>query len=379
MGPSSSEFPDLPYPPLDRARGALSDHRAPAEAFPLEESAYPRPLRVPAQAHEPKRRYIILFLLTVVTTSLVGAGNYASFLSNFGLATLHLSLGQLVMNAFWYSGSILAILGAHEFGHYFACRYYGVNASLPYFLPLPPPFFTGTLGAVIRIREPITTKRALFDIGIAGPIAGFLVAVPILLTGMHLSTVAPLPPRMIGWYNLGEPLLFQVTRWLTFGPIPAGSDVNLHPMAFAAWFGLLATAINLFPIGQLDGGHISYAVLGGRISTAITVITVACLVGLTLFVSWSWVVWTVITTLMLIVFGPRHPRTMDEHVPIDRSRLGLAVVALLMFIVCFTPAPMEPINFVRPRPRPPSSQKGLQVQAGTTPHSALPVGRLNAE
>jgi membrane-associated protease RseP (regulator of RpoE activity) len=138
-------------------------------------------------------------------------------------------------------------------------------------------------------------------------------------------------------------------------------------MAFAAWFGLIATAINLFPIGQLDGGHISYAVLGGRISTAITVITVACLVVLTVFVSWSWVVWTVITIGMLILFGPRHPRTLDDHEPIDRRRVWLAAFALFMFVVCFTPAPIEPMTFARPRPRP--SSRGLQAQSEllTTP------------
>lgn len=366
MGPRPSEFPDLPYPPVDRARGDSSEPAA--EIVPRDESIpSPRPVHVVARRPDSKRRYLVLFLLTVVTTSLVGADAYASFLSNFGRATLHLSVGQLVANAFWYSASILAILGAHEFGHYFACRYYGVDASLPYFLPLPPPFFTGTLGAVIRIREPITTKRALFDIGIAGPIAGFLVAIPLLVIGVHLSTIVPLPPRIVG-YNLGEPLLFQITRWLTFGPLPSGSDINLHPMAFAAWFGLIATAINLFPIGQLDGGHISYAVLGGRISTAITIITVGCLVVLTVFVSWSWVVWTVLTTGMLIIFGPRHPRTVDEHQPIDRGRVALAVFALTMFVLCFTPAPIEPMNVVRPRPRP-SGAGGLQAQTTFDSHS----------
>ena len=367
MGPSSSEFPDLHYPPLDRAQDALSDSRGAAQAFPPE-PPYARPIRIAQREREPKRRYVVLFLLTVATTSLVGAETYAAFLSDFGRSTLHVTTAQLVINAFWYSASILGILGAHEFGHYFACRYYGVDASLPYFLPLPPPFFTGTMGAVIRIREPITNKRALFDIGIAGPIAGFLVAIPLLVIGMHLSTVVPLPPRMVG-YSLGEPLLFQVTRWVTFGPLPAGSDVNLHPMAFAAWFGLIATAINLFPIGQLDGGHVSYAVLGGRVSTAITVITVGCLVGLTVFVSWSWVVWTVVTIAMLVIFGPRHPRTVDEHEPIDRGRTWLAVFALFMFVVCFTPAPIEPMNLVGPRPRPASSG-GMQAQSASATASS---------
>ena len=246
-----------------------------------------------------------------------------------------------ILNGLWYSASILAILGAHEFGHYYACRIYKVNASLPYFLPAPLPL-TGTLGAFIRIRQPIPGKRELFDIGIAGPIAGFIVAIPVLLVGMSLSRVVALPADTGGFIELGEPLLFKAVAWLFWGTPPEGYSINLHPMAFAAWFGLLATALNLFPIGQLDGGHISYAVFG-RKSTLVTLATVACLVGLT-FVSMSWVVWAVLTVVMLISFGPRHPRTMDEDIPLDRTRLWLAAVAVLMFIICFTPAPIEVFN-----------------------------------
>src|SRR5262245_32848232 len=214
-------------------------------------------------------RHIILFLLTVASTVVVGAEQFASFYVNFRPATtLDLSGVELLLNGLWYSASILAILGAHEFGHYYACRYYGVDASLPYFLPAPLPL-TGTLGAFIRIRQMIPGKRELFDIGIAGPIAGFIVAVPVLLFGMTLSRVVQLPPTTGGIVELGEPLLFQGAAWLVFGSIPDGYSINMHPMGFAAWFGLLATALNLFPIGQLDGGHISYAVLG-RKSTIVT-------------------------------------------------------------------------------------------------------------
>jgi membrane-associated protease RseP (regulator of RpoE activity) len=250
---------------------------------------------------------------------------------------------QLMLNGLWYSGAILAILGAHEFGHYFACRYYRVDASLPYFLPAPLPL-TGTLGAFIRIRQIIPGKRELFDIGIAGPIAGFLVAIPVLLVGMSLSRVTQLPPDTQGFVELGEPLLFKAIAYLYYGTPPEGYSINMHPMAFAAWFGLLATALNLFPIGQLDGGHISYAVLG-RWSTFVTLATVAALIGLT-FVSSSWLVWTVLTVVMLVAFGPRHPRTIDEDVPLDSSRLWLALAALIMFLICFTPAPIEPLDLV---------------------------------
>ena len=288
-------------------------------------------------------RHILLFLLTVATTTLVGAEHFRAFSIDFGARAADSVSWRAILNGLWYSASILGILGAHEFGHYYACRYYNVDASLPYFLPAPLPL-TGTLGAFIRIRQTIPGKRELFDIGIAGPIAGFLVAVPVLLVGMSLSRVTPLPPDTSGFVELGEPLLFKAIAYLFYGTPPEGYSINMHPMAFAAWFGLLATALNLFPIGQLDGGHISYAVLG-RASTFVTLITVAALIGLT-FISSSWLVWTVLTVVMLVTFGPRHPRTIDEDIPLDRPRLWLAFAAAVMFIMCFTPAPIEPIQLV---------------------------------
>ena len=293
---------------------------------------------------EPMLRYIVLFALTVLSTTQAGGLHYASFTTAFSENIPRIPLVSLLLHGLWYSLSILAILGCHELGHYFACRYYRVDSSRPYFLPMPF-LLTGTLGAFIRIRAPIPGKRALFDIGIAGPIAGFLVAVPVLLVGMHMSTVVRVPENFRGEiYELGEPLLFKAAEWLTFGSIPDGYSVNMHPMAFAAWFGMLATALNLFPIGQLDGGHISYAVLGRR-STAVTMVMVPCLIGLS-FVSTSWVVWTALTIGMLLVFGPRHPRVFDEDQPLDRNRLLLAVFALLMFVLCFTPAPIQPAALV---------------------------------
>ena len=297
----------------------------------------------PERRRPPLWRHVLLFVLTFVTTTVVGADHFGSFYLDFGNRTMDLSTTQVLLSGLWYSASILAILGAHEFGHYYACRYYHVDASLPYFLPAPFPL-TGTLGAFIRIRQVIPGKRELFDIGIAGPIAGFVVAIPVLLIGMALSRVTPLPPDTGGFVELGEPLLFKGVAWLFFGTPPDGYSINMHPMAFAAWFGLLATALNLFPIGQLDGGHISYAVLG-RKSTLVTLSTVGCLIGLT-FISTSWLVWTVLTVVMLLAFGPRHPRTIDEDVPLDPARRWLAAGALLMFIVCFTPTPIEPFDLV---------------------------------
>jgi membrane-associated protease RseP (regulator of RpoE activity) len=284
--------------------------------------------------------HALLFLLTVLTTSLVGGLHYAAFLADFRAdAPLgSLDFVSLVRNGLWYSLSILAILGCHEMGHYVACRRYGVDASLPYFLPAPLPL-TGTLGAFIRIRSRIPSKVALFDIGIAGPIAGFIVALPILFIGLSLSRVIPLPADFTG-FELGEPLLFRAASFLIFGDVPDGQSVNLHPMAFAAWFGLLATALNLFPIGQLDGGHVAYAVLGRR-STWLTIGMLIVAIGLAAMSS-SWWVWTGLLVLMIFLMGPHHPPTLDDQHPLDPIRLALAAFAVVMLILCFTPAPIEP-------------------------------------
>jgi membrane-associated protease RseP (regulator of RpoE activity) len=288
-------------------------------------------------------RHALLFLLTVGTTTLAGAEHYYGFITNLGGRSLPVVLRDLLIPGFWYSGTILAILGCHEFGHYAACRYYDVDASLPFFLPAPLPL-TGTLGAFIRIREPIPTKRMLFDIGIAGPIAGFLVALPALFIGLSMSRVVELPPGFTG-VELGEPLLFQFVAWLLWGSPPDGYSINLHPVAFGAWFGLLATALNLFPIGQLDGGHISYAVLG-RKSSHVTLVMIFAAIALTYF-SPSWMVWTTLMIGMLLIFGRHHPRTFDENDPLDRQRIVLAIVALVIFVLCFTPAPIEPLELIR--------------------------------
>ena len=297
----------------------------------------------------------VLLALTLASTTIVGGCHYLSFQIDFNDAATLADGGPRVIgdtfstlhfyvHGLWYSVTILAILGCHEMGHYVACIRYGVDVSRPYFLPAPLPL-TGTLGAFIRIRSRIPTKVALFDIGIAGPIAGFAVAVPALFIGLYLSRMVKLPDDPSQLMELGEPLLFQFASWLVWGPVAEGYSINMHPMAFAAWFGLLATALNLFPIGQLDGGHISYAVLGRR-STVVTLVMIAVAVGLTVR-STSWLAWTILLLVMLVVMGPHHPRTTDEEVPLDRRRLILAVVALVMLIVCFTPAPIEPFLSVQ--------------------------------
>lgn len=277
--------------------------------------------------------HLLLFVATLVTTMFWGRMHYAGFIANFSSELPPVSWIQ----GAWYSFTILAILGTHELGHYYACRFYRVDASPPFFLPAP--FLTGTFGAVIRIRQRIPTKTMLFDIGAAGPIAGFIVAVPALFGGLWLSRLTPLPDTEAAFITLGEPVLFQAATWLIWGSLPEGYSLNLHPMGFAAWFGLLATALNLFPIAQLDGGHITYAVLGSR-STTVTVAGIVVVLGLTL-ISRSWIVWAILLLTMVIIGGPRHPRTIDEHIPLDRTRLWVAVITAVIFACCFTPTPVD--------------------------------------
>jgi membrane-associated protease RseP (regulator of RpoE activity) len=306
----------------------------------------PDDLHVPDVQQPPRERrakYLILFVLTLITATLAGAWYHAGFRQDFGNRPVSITFTEYIVNGLWYAIPALLILGAHEFGHYFACRYYGIRASLPYFLPVwfpvsMPQF--GTFGAVIRIRQPIRIKQQLFDIGIAGPLAGFVVIVPVLVAGFALSRLAPLPADFVG-YDMGTPLLFRGVSWLRFGEIPPGYEVNIHPMAWAAWFGLLATALNLAPVGQLDGGHIAYAVLG-RKSIVVTIGVVVSLVGLSVVTRGAYAVWTGLIVAMLLVLGPHHPHVIDEDIPLDRKRLWLAALALLILIVSFTPIPIRP-------------------------------------
>ena len=320
----------------------LSGPARPTPGYAALDRDYVPPAFEPDVRRQPIVRHLVLFAATLLMTTFVGTAHYYGFQADFSDQVPNLSGWKVYFNGLWYSAAILGILGAHEMGHYVACRYYRVDASLPYFLPAPF-LLTGTLGAFIRIRQPIPNKRQLFDIGIAGPIAGFLVAIPVLILGVSLSHVVRIPPGFQG-LELGEPLLLKGLMWINFGLPPDGYSVNLHPTAFAGWFGLLATALNLFPLGQLDGGHISYAVLGRR-STQVTYATLICLIGLS-FVSSSWIVWTVLTAGMLFSFGPRHPRTYDEDMPLDTGRRWLAAFAVLMFVLCFTPAPISSLDLV---------------------------------
>jgi membrane-associated protease RseP (regulator of RpoE activity) len=313
----------------------LGDAGRPAPAYPLPIETYYVP-RSPRKFRSRLWLHVALFLVTLLSTTAVGVAHYLSFASEFGRRPVGLSWSTLA-DGLWYSLTLLGILGAHEFGHYYYCRRYNVDATLPYFIPAPIPL-TGTLGAVIKIREAFPTRTVLFDIGVGGPIAGFVVLVPALFIGMSLSQVVPVPTGA-GVFYMGEPLLFQWAARLNFGVLPADQTINIHPMVFAAWFGMLATALNLLPFGQLDGGHITYATLG-RWATPISVATVLTAIVLT-YNSSSWMFMTVMMLLMLVLLGPRHPRLVYEHEPLAPSRVWIAVLALVIFILCFTPVPID--------------------------------------
>ncbi len=292
----------------------------------------------PPRWHDPRGWHVAALLGTLATTTAVGAMHQAAFVSA-ATAPPDFSSPAFWLGGLVFSAPVLAILGAHELGHYAACRYYDVDASLPWFLPAPLPL-TGTLGAFIRLREPIPHPRALFDIAVAGPLAGFVVALPLLVAGIAWSRVVAMPDDG-GGLVLGDPLLFQLVERLIWGAIPDTQVLYVHPTGLAAWFGLLATALNLFPFGQLDGGHITYAVFGRRarwLSAATIVATIALAYG-----SLSWGAWSVLLLLMTAVHGVGHPPTLDDTQPLDRGRYLLAVVAAIVLVLCFTPRPIEPM------------------------------------
>jgi membrane-associated protease RseP (regulator of RpoE activity) len=233
-----------------------------------------------------------------------------------------------------FSLAIMTILLAHEMGHYLTCRYYGIQATLPYFIPAPT--LVGTMGAFIRIKSPIQHRAALLEVGIAGPIAGFVLAIPALVIALAKSTfVTPTAPAGSG-FELGEPLIFKAFEAIMQKTPPAGMELNLHPIGFAAWFGFFATALNLLPVGQLDGGHVAYALFGDnhkRISQAILFM----LIPLGIFYWQGWLLWSTV----LLFIGLRHPITLDDGVPLSKRHSVLGWIGLTMFALCFTPMPFS--------------------------------------
>jgi len=290
----------------------------------------------PQSAWQRWGRSLVLFLVTLASVFLAGALEPV-------LVHEHAFLLLNVREGLALAGGLLSILLAHEMGHYLACRYYGVDATLPHFIPSPwfpllglyfwrPLSMIGTFGAFIRIRGPIPHRRALFDIGVAGPLAGFLVCLPVLWFGIQGAAVRPLSPE--GGIFFGEPLAFQWLSRLLHGPIPDDQTLVIGQLGLAAWFGLFVTALNLMPIGQLDGGHVTYALLREKSRLISRIGSWAC-VALVVF-SPSWILWAILVRIL----GRRHPPTLDDEAPVGRGRLVLGIATLVVFVVCFVPNPV---------------------------------------
>ena len=327
----------------------------PNSPIPTSTIEYSLPLEV-QRWHPPRERYwlhALLLLATCFTTLVVGARMEFNFLHNippfaFGDEMLpFFRIGWILhqpsnlLLGIPFSATLLTILLAHEMGHYVFCRYYGVRATLPFFIPAPT--LIGTLGAVIRIKGSIRSRTALFDIGIAGPIAGFVVALVTLVVAMTLSK--PLAPNMgPSEIRLGFPLIFELVRDAVHAVSPGNAIANLplqriylHPTAMAAWVGMYATALNLLPSSQLDGGHIVYA-LAPRVHRAISWITVVALVILAKF-NYGWGFWAGLIILMnILTFRQKQAPSFPE---LPASRWPLAVLAAVMLALTFTVSPFQ--------------------------------------
>ena len=277
---------------------------------------------------------VLLFLATVLTTVLAGT----LLLGGVPPGELLARPSRLVVGV-PFAASLLAILGVHELGHYAFGRRHGLPVTLPYFIPVPPvpPFLLGTLGAVIRLRGAVRDRRGLFDMAVAGPLAGLAVAVPIYALGLRLSTVIPVPPDFSG-VVFGDALLPKLIERLVVGVLPPGHDILLHPVGVAAWFGFFVTALNLIPAGQLDGGHIVYALFGRR-HALISQLAVAGLIVVGLaFGSVNWLVWAV---LIVALMGFRHMPTMDDVTALDPGRRAIGLFALLLLVLLLPPVPLS--------------------------------------
>ena len=322
----------------------MSDPSQPI-SYTFEVPSHPQAYVVTRRGSRPYWLHFVLLLLTVLTTLIVGSQLY----SNFQRGLPAFTMGDELMPLFhpkwiWqqpsrllmgipFSVALMAILLAHEFGHFFLCEKYEVNATLPFFIPAPT--LIGTMGAFIRIKSQIPSRRALFDIGVAGPIAGFVVAVPLLLLGLALSK--PLVPATgVESLGIGFPAVFHLAHWMltpaSMHAVPL-TRLALHPIAVAAWVGMFATSLNLLPGGQLDGGHIIYAV-APRVHKWVSRASVAILAFLSCF--WiGWLVWA----LILGVTGWRHP-PVPPWPELDATRRRMSLVPLLMLVLTIVPAPI---------------------------------------
>lgn len=356
MNENDHDHPRFPVPPVEPSP---DEELAAFEAMPIE-------VVEPAPRH---RRWVVplvLFLVTCLSTyfgyAFYNDWVFKGVLNHGFWGGIELIVREwYVPKALIYSVCVMTILGCHEMGHFIQAWRYGVRTSLPIFLPMP---FTpiGTLGAVIAMDSRVADRKALFDIGITGPLAGLVPTLVFCILGLQFgwSQLAPLPPVTIepgNPYVFGEPLLFQWLSWLVFGPRPEGFDVIIGPMAFAGWVGLLITALNLIPIGQLDGGHILYALFRRRAHVIASTLLLGAVVATVLFGFFGW--WLML--LLLILMGPKHPPTSNDSVPLGKARLVLGWAMLAFLPLGFTPNPF-------PGMEGPGSGPPVQQEEGEPPH-----------
>lgn len=268
--------------------------------------------------------HVLLFLATLLTTTLAGS---------FQAGVNPLTDPRLLARGLPFSVTLMGILLVHEMGHFVTSRWHGVEATPPYFIP-GPPFLIGTFGAFIRMRTP-TNRRALFDVGAAGPWAGFVVAIPAVLYGLAHSQVRPLAAPEVGGVALGNSAVFALLSRLALGVSPQDATIILHPVALAGWFGLFVTFLNLLPVGQLDGGHVVYALLGRRHRwvARLSLVTILVLA----FLGWKgWVLWAV----LIFMIGLDHPPTLDDR-PLDPWRRAAAWLTIALFFATFMAVPIQ--------------------------------------
>jgi membrane-associated protease RseP (regulator of RpoE activity) len=267
---------------------------------------------------------VVLFICTVATTILAGA---------LQQGVNPLQDPTQMLKGLPFSAALLFILLAHEMGHFLTSKYYHIDASLPYFIPAPT--LIGTFGAFIKMRSPVMNKRVLLDVGANGPLAGLLVTIPILAIGLKLSEVRALAAPGGEGMTLGTSIILSAMTSLILGNLPDTHQVILHPLGFAGWIGLLVTSMNLIPVGQLDGGHIAYAVFGRRTRH----ISRAVLLGMLVLGIWASSMWLMWALILFLLLGVRHPAPLDYDVPLDRRRRILGLCMLAVFVLTFVPVP----------------------------------------
>jgi len=289
----------------------------------------------PAALPQPKYwLHALLFVGTVASTLFAGGMTDNAF-NLFQAGQILEGIALIVSTGWIYSAAVLTILAAHEFGHYFTAKHYRVPVTLPYFIPFPFSLF-GTLGAVIRMSPRIPNRRALFDIAAAGPLAGLIPAIPLTYFGLTLSTAINKANIPEGVIHFADPLLFKALSWAALGQLSSDVEIMIHPLAYAGWVGMFVTALNLLPIGQLDGGHIAHALFGARSR----LVAFAMFGGLLAFSLWEHTIVWVPLLVLLFIFGIQHPRLQDDGLPLGAARVGLGLLLGLVFITCFSLVPI---------------------------------------